>query len=438
MRDLPLSARFFILSLFGLSVAAALFSFLPITPDWHSLFIVAVLAITIATLDLFPVSLYSVQKNNIVEITISVAVKMAAVLLLPPPVVVLAVFAGTLLAEAWLQRVWYKLIFNTGMLTINSAVAVIVYASLHNPNVPLLGSAQNLAALIALGLSDVAINSILVSVAIALATRTSVLYVWAQNCRPVILHDLSMLPIGVFIYILWQYNPLSIVLAAIPLFVLRYSYQLVSNLRSQTRDALYALARVLDERDQLTSRHSDLVAEHAGLMAQLLGLGPEQVDVITLAAAMHDIGKLGMRNDILFKTGPLTPEERELAKRHPVIGAELLKKFPLFEKGAVYVRHHHERWDGTGYPDGLRGEAIPLGARILAVADSYQAMIEVRPYREPLTPEAALQQLRDYAGTQFDPSVVAVFLSAKQTDVIEPREEPTAYVPKTTAVTVKS
>src|SRR5207244_2421005 len=153
------------------------------------------------------------------------------------------------------------------------------------------------------------------------------------------------------IYILWQYAPLSVVLAGIPLFVLRYSYQLVADLRQQTRDALYALARVLDERDQLTSRHSDLVAEHAGLMAQVMGLGTEQVEVIMLAAAMHDIGKLGMRNDILFKPGALTQEERELAKRHPVIGADLLRKFPLFEKGAVYVRHHHERWDSTGYPD---------------------------------------------------------------------------------------
>jgi HD-GYP domain-containing protein (c-di-GMP phosphodiesterase class II) len=138
-----------------------------------------------------------------------------------------------------------------------------------------------------------------------------------------------------------------------------------------------------------------------------------EVDTITRAAMLHDIGKIGMRNDILFKPGALTPNERELAKRHAIIGGELLKKFPLFETGAIYVRHHHERWDGKGYPDGLRGEAIPLGARILAVADSYQAMIEERPYRKPLCEAAALEQLALGAGSQFDPAVVAAILKAK-------------------------
>lgn len=429
MRDLPRPARIYILLLFGLSLAAAGLSVRALSLDPQTLLIVAVLAVTIAALDLYPVRLYASQKNNVVEITISVAVRMAAVLLLPPPVVILAVFAGTLLAEAWLQRVWYKLIFNVGMMTANIVVVALLYNFVHQEDVALLGSAQNLIALVALGLGDVAINSILVSLVVAFATETPIGYVWSQNCRPVLFHDLSMLPLGVFVYILWQYNPFSILLAAIPLFVLRYSYQLVADLRQQTRDALYALARVLDERDQLTSRHSELVSEHAGAIAQRLGMGPDQVEVVMLAAAMHDIGKLGMRNDILFKPGPLTTSERELAKRHPVIGAELLRKFPLFEKGAVFVRHHHERWDGKGYPDGLSGEAIPLGARILAVADSYQAMIEQRPYREPLSEETALQELREGAGSQFDPAVVAAFLSVKGIAESPPVEQ-TIFVPQ--------
>jgi putative nucleotidyltransferase with HDIG domain len=270
---------------------------------------------------------------------------------------------------------------------------------------------------------------------IALATQAPIGYVWRRNFHPNILHDMSMLPIAVFIYILWMYNPWSVALAALPLFVMRHSYQIVYDLGRQSREALYALARVLDERDEHTSQHSEYVAEHAGLIARAMGLGPEQVEVIALAAAMHDIGKLGMRNDILFKPGMLTPQERELAKRHAVIGADLLKKFPLFDKGTVYVRHHHERWDGTGYPDGLRGEQIPLGARILSVADSYQAMTEERPYRESLSEEVALQQLREGAGTQFDPKVVAAFLRAKGIeDVSVPN--PVPYVATQKVMTV--
>lgn len=413
MRELPAPARFYILLIFGLSLAAVAASVPALLAQPTSALIVLGIAVAIAALDLYPVLLFSPQTNNVVEMTVSIAAKMAAVLLVPPPIVILAVFLGTLLAESWLRRVWYKMIFNVGMMTVEVTIVSVLYSYLHDPNVPLLGSAQNLFALVALGLSDFVINSILVSLVIALATRAPIRYVWAQNYRPLVWHELSMLPLGVFIYILWQFTPWSVLLALLPLVVMRHSYQLVADLGRQTREALYALARVLDERDEHTHQHSEQVAEHAGQIARAMGLGPEQVDVIMLAAAMHDIGKVGMRNDILFKPGALTPQEREMAKRHAKIGGDLLSKFPLFEKGAIYVRHHHERWDGTGYPDGLRGEQIPLGARILAVADSYQAMTEQRPYREPMSEQVALMQLMEGSGTQFDPQVVAAFLNLK-------------------------
>jgi putative nucleotidyltransferase with HDIG domain len=412
MNDLPRPARFFILLVFVLGVGAAILSVPAVLREPTFGLTILFLALTIAALDFYPVSLYSTQKNN-VEVTISIAVKMAAILLFPPPVVILSVFLGTLLAELLLKRVWYRLIFNVGMMTIGFALDAVLFNRLFDPGVPLFGSAQNVFALVALGLSDFAINSILVSLVISLATRTAISYVWVQNYKQLILHELSMLPLGIFIYILWEYTPWSVILIALPLFIVRHSYQLVAELGRQTRQALYALARVLDERDPHTSRHSELVAEHAGLIARTLGLGPEQVDIIEKAAVLHDIGKVGMRNDILFKTGALTVEERESAKRHAVIGGDLLKMFPSFEKGADYVRHHHERWNGSGYPDGLRGEEIPLGARILAVADAYQAMIEERPYRKPLSPEEAYANLRQDAGVLFDPQVVAAFFKAK-------------------------
>lgn len=429
MRELNRPAQIYILLIFGLGLAAVLASLYAIVIEPAASLIVVALTIIIALLDRYPVLLNTNKANSGVEITISVAVKMAITLLLPPPIVVLSVFGGTVLGETLLRRPWYKLIFNVGMMTIIWTVVPELYDLVHDPNAPLLGSAQNLLALVALGVSDVVMNGVLVSLVIALVTRIPVTYAWAQNYKPLVVHDLSMLPIGLFIYILWQYTPWSVLLAALPLFVMRHSYQLVSDLGRQTREALYALARMLDERDEYTSRHSELVAENASLIAREMGLGPEQVEVITLAAAMHDIGKIGMRNDILFKPDTLTHEERHKAERHAAIGGELLEKFPLFEEGAIYVRHHHERWDGKGYPDGLSGENIPLGARILAVADSYQAMVEQRPYRAPLSPAAALEQLREGAGTQFDPHVVSAFLSAKQVTLAE-IPNPAAFPPQ--------
>lgn len=413
MRALPRLAQWYIWLLFGLALGIVALCLPALFTEPTSVLLVLGIGLTIAILDLYPVRLFSLQKSNVVEVTISVAVKMAAILLLSPSLAVLSVFVGTLLGEGMVRRVWYKYIFNIGMMTVECAIVAVLYNLLHDPNATLLGSPQNILALVVLGLSDFAVNSLLVSLVISLATLSPIRYVWVQNYKPLVLHELSMLPIGVFIYILWLYSPWTVILAALPLFVMRHSYELIAELGRQTREALYALARVLDERDKHTSRHSELVAENAGLIARTMGLGPEEVDVIMLAAVMHDIGKIGMRNDILFKTDTLTQAERDEAKRHVVIGAELLEKFPLFEKGSLYVRHHHERWDGTGYPDGLRGDAIPLGSRILSVADSYQAMTEKRPYRDALPEEVAFQELRQGAGSQFDPNVVAAFLKAK-------------------------
>lgn len=431
MKQLPRPARFYIFLVFGLGVAAFLASSTILLNEPSLILQVLVLTALIAILDQYPVKLPGNQPNRRVEITISIALKFAAILLLPPPVVILAVFSGELLTELISRRVWYKVAFNVGQMTIGCVVMAAVYNVLRQPDALLFGSLQNVIALTALGLTDVVMNGILVSMVIALATLIPVSYAWAQNYKPLVLHDLTMLPLGVFIFILWQYTPWSVVLAVLPLLVLRHSYKLVAELGRQTREALYALARVLDERDEHTSLHSDAVAEHAGLIARTLGLGPEEVEIIMRAAALHDIGKVGMRNDILFKAGTLTFEEREAAKRHAAIGGELLRKFPFFDKGAEYVRHHHERWDGTGYPDGLVGEAIPLGARILSVADSYQAMTEVRPYRAPLSEELAIKELLFHAGTQFDPKVVDAFIQAKGwTSLLEKSQASPASLPQ--------
>lgn len=411
MKDLPRTARLYVLVIFGLGLFAVFISLPLLARELALIPLLILLVVLEGVLDLFPIRLLTSEPHNSLEITISVAVRMAAILLVPLPVVIVSSFGGTLLAEVLVRRAAPKLIFNVGAITVNSMVIGAFFHLLYEPAAPLLGSAQNLLALATLGVGDVLVNGLLISMVIALATGSPIAFVWAQNFRPHILHDVTMLPLAVFAYILWQYNPWSVALVALPLLVMHHSYQLVADLSRQTREALAALARVLDERDGNTGEHSKLVAENAGRIARQLGLGAAEVEVIMRAAALHDIGKVGMRNDVLFKPAALTPEERAHAQRHAVIGGELLSKFPLFEKGAVLVRHHHERWDGKGYPDGLAGEAIPFGARILAVADSYQAMTENRPYRNRLTPEEALTQLRAGAGTQFDPRVVEAFLA---------------------------
>jgi HD-GYP domain-containing protein (c-di-GMP phosphodiesterase class II) len=137
-----------------------------------------------------------------------------------------------------------------------------------------------------------------------------------------------------------------------------------------------------------------------------------EVDLIISAARVHDIGKIGVPDHILNKPGPLTPEERAIMETHPVLGADLLLRYPDFMRGVDIVRHHHESWNGTGYPSKLAGYAIPFGARVIAVADSYDAMTSDRPYRRGMTPARAAQILREGRGKQWDTSIVDAFLES--------------------------
>lgn len=170
-----------------------------------------------------------------------------------------------------------------------------------------------------------------------------------------------------------------------------------------------ALARTVDARDHYTAGHSERMAAYAERLARALSCSPDEVRDIRWAALLHDIGKLGIPDHILKKPGPLTGLEWSVMRQHPVIGEEILRSSERMSHVARIVRAHQERWDGCGYPDGLRGPQIPLGARILAVVDAYTAMTEDRPYQKARSPEAALEELRRCAGTAFDPDVVAVF-----------------------------
>jgi HD-GYP domain-containing protein (c-di-GMP phosphodiesterase class II) len=180
----------------------------------------------------------------------------------------------------------------------------------------------------------------------------------------------------------------------------------------------------VDLRDPYTGGHSRRVAHYcAGIFRQLALVGPE-VDLIIAAARVHDIGKIGVPDHILNKPGLLTPEERAIMETHPDRGADLLLRYPDFARGVEIVRHHHESWNGKGYPSKLAGYAIPFGARVIAVADSYDAMTSDRPYRCGMTPARAAQILRERRGEQWDATIVDAFLHSIADQLEAPCPDP--------------
>ena len=179
-----------------------------------------------------------------------------------------------------------------------------------------------------------------------------------------------------------------------------------------TQDVLVALANAVDAKDPMTEHHCGRVADHALVLARLAGLQPDEIEAVGYGAVLHDVGKIGIAESVLTKPGKLSDEERLEMQRHPLIGAEILQPLRLGRIVGPIVRGHHERWDGSGYPDGLRGEAIPIGARIVSVVDAYDAMIHDRPYRSRLSEDEAREELRRHRGSQFDGDLVDLLLAS--------------------------
>lgn len=182
-------------------------------------------------------------------------------------------------------------------------------------------------------------------------------------------------------------------------------------LQSSYLSSVQALSGALDARDRYTGDHADSVMKMVEATGRALGIDSADRQALRYAALFHDIGKIGVPDSILNKPGRLTEDEWELMKRHPVIGAEILAPLEFMAPALPAVRHEHEHWDGSGYPDGLTGERIPLGARVILVCDAYHAMTSDRPYRSALPHQEALRRLRADAGGQFDPRVVEAFVS---------------------------
>lgn len=195
-------------------------------------------------------------------------------------------------------------------------------------------------------------------------------------------------------------------------------------------ETLTALARALDQRDHATQDHGRRVSDLACLLTREMGLPEDEVKYITRAAVIHDIGKMTLPDAVLLKPGPLTDEEWGQMRRHPQLGYEMLKDIPVLNGTAGIVYAHHEAYDGSGYPRGLRGDEIPIGARIFAVVDTYDAITSDRPYRKAASHEEAMAEITRCSGTQFDPAAVQAFIEADRTGLVrEPGYTPAGTAP---------
>lgn len=314
--------------------------------------------------------------------------------------------------------------FNSSQLILATYVAGLAFSALGGAplehtrtlgeGLPLL---SQLSAFVAFGVVFLLVNHAAVSLVIALAQGLRFNDVWAQMLghSGASLHDLLISPIAIAVAFLYvQAGVTGIVVVLFPLLFIRHSYLTTSRLREANADLLKALVKAIETRDPYTKGHSLRVSYLARRIAADLGLSRTTIEQIEQAALLHDIGKIeALYTEILSKPDALTEDERAVIRSHVTKGEELLRNLSSFPEPIVLaIRHHHEREDGGGYPDGLAGESIPIGARIVAVCDAVDAMLSDRPYRPALSVEDVLEQLREHSGCQFSPVIVDALLKS--------------------------
>lgn len=257
------------------------------------------------------------------------------------------------------------------------------------------------------------VNSLTVSGVISLSSRKPLLEVWSTHTKTTL--PLSFLLVLVSFYLTWLSVNLGLLGTAgmaIPIIAVRQLYRTTVELSNVTEELLDLMVAAIEARDPYTSGHSQRVANASQIIARALGLGANEIERVTVAALLHDVGKIDEQfAPILAKEGRLTAEEWAIMKRHPIRGAELVNLLSSLRDIVGPVRHHHENWDGTGYPDGLREEQIPLASRIIMFADTLDAITTDRPYRKALTMAEARTEFVKFRGRQFDPSICEIVLS---------------------------
>lgn len=303
------------------------------------------------------------------------------------------------------RRPLEKVFFNVPVLALSTGLAGLAFQSL--PFSQSLTSPLFLIPLVVCGVVHWLVNTSLVSTIIGLSDGRNPLRIWRSNYFWNLRHLVAFVPLTAIIILVYRFAaPWTLALFIIPLLLLRYAYRLYLDMKETHIATLTALTSALDAKDAYTHGHSYRVSRYALLLGRALGLSGKRMELLEYAALLHDIGKIGVSGDIISKDGKLTDEEYRAMKAHPAIGAKIIERLKFLNEAAQIVKYHHERPDGKGYPEGLKGEAIPFEARILQVCDTLDAMTSTRSYRKARSIEETLEEFRKYRGTQFDPEVV--------------------------------
>lgn len=255
------------------------------------------------------------------------------------------------------------------------------------------------------------LNTFIVSMLFSMISGQDFFRMWFNNLKMILPSSLAVGTLGLIIALAYQsYGFGAVLLFFGPLLLARYSFKLYLDMREIYMETIQALSKTIEAKDAYTRGHTTRVQEYAVKLASAINLSNKQIENIKIAALLHDIGKIGVDDSILKKPDKLTDIEYQAIQQHPMIGAEIIKDVDFLKDIISIVKHHHERYDGEGYPDGLMGEEISVESSILAIADAYDAMTSDRPYRKALPKDKAIDEIKRSAGRQLHPRLSDVFV----------------------------
>jgi putative nucleotidyltransferase with HDIG domain len=437
-RSRPYWLEIYVWGIVGLGLVLFVLSIGRLASDWIGIGALTLLA---GISELSSVELFNSSRNS--RVSVSSIVALAGIMIYGPFAGILVHgFSGliTMVPNTFLTKLprqgrestLKRGFFNMGMFVVSTFAAGLTYLSLGG-NFNRIISASNFVPLVGAALVDTLANVCILIGVLTLQTGKSPAEIWKQNFQwSVPISILGGIIGGGALAVAYDLaGLLGVVIFFLPVLSIGYSFRLYANnsrkfidqleqlnlkltrsnqqLEATNQELMETLASVVDAYDKYTYGHSAYVSVWAGALARELELEPDKIKALEQAGLLHDIGKVGISDAIINKPGPLTEDEYAIVKKHPTIGAEIVGRMSGLQPLVPFILHHHERWDGKGYPSGLAGEAIPLEARILALADAVDTMCSNRPYRPARNPEYVLQEVQKSAGTQFDPKVVKAF-----------------------------
>jgi len=346
------------------------------------------------------------------NVTIGFPIDFVVILVYGPATAMIVTVFGALIGEIIEGKTrWYKIVFNIAQYALSAGLAGIAYQGLGGV-VGAVNLNNYIIPAVICAIIYYLINLNLFMIVISFAEEVSILSVWKKRLSGIIATYIALTPIGFVMAMVYvSIGIWGIILFFFPLILARRSFELYTKMRRVYLDTIRALAAAIDAKDPYTKGHSERVAQLALSIAEEMDLPEREIEKIEYTALLHDVGKIGVDERILAKNDGLTDEEYKKIKAHTITGAKIIEPVDFLKDSYDAIYHHHERYDGDGYPDGLKEKNISLAARIIAVADAFDAMGSDRPYRKKLSKKKIFKELKEQSGKQFDPTIVNILLS---------------------------